>query len=358
LGVSIASSRKTPLISYCILFFFLNQVIESSFIPLDLVFEHRNYIPAMLFFVPLAVLAVHVLDYFSQRKIVLLMAAMLISFLLFSQGHTVYMYNYLFKDPYLFWSDNAVKAPTLSGPCNNIGVALSEMGLYDKAYESYEKAYRLNKDDQLSMIALPINNMGYYYFRKKDYKTAMSYIKKGLEINPRNSMAVLIFANTKIHLNDLQDAEKTTRHALMNWPYDVEFRALLSFISVKQGKYENAIKEAWEALVIDNEFIDVKRAMGEAYRRKGEYERAVSCWEQYSTKFRDLESQLALIDLYSKTRQTEKLGRTIARVMLLKGSKSWQEMIDEYSREASAHAYVPDKRVLLSIVKKNLLKDF
>ena len=44
--------------------------------------------------------------------------------------------------------------------------------------------------------------------------------------------------------------------------------------------------------------------------------------------------------------------------MLLKGSKSWQEMIDEYNSEGASHAYVPDKRALLSIVKKNLLKDF
>ncbi|MDP3143261.1 MAG: tetratricopeptide repeat protein, partial [Candidatus Omnitrophota bacterium] len=289
LGVAIAGSRKKPLISYCILFFFLNHIVEGSFIPLDLVFEHRNYIPSMLFFVPLAVFAIHVLDYFSHRKVVLLMAAMLISLLLFAQGHTVYMYNYLFKDSYLLWSDNAEKAPNLSGPLNNIGVALSERGLYDEAYKSYEKAYRLNKDDQLLMIALPINNIGYYYFRNKDYETAMSYIKKGLEINPKNSMAWLIFAKTKIHLNNLQGAEKTTRHALMNWPNDAEFRALLSFILIKQGKHENAIKEAWKTLVIDSEFIDVKRAMGEAYRRKGEYERAVSCWEQYSTKYRDLE---------------------------------------------------------------------
>jgi tetratricopeptide (TPR) repeat protein len=232
------------------------------------------------------------------------------------------------------------------------------MGLYDEAYKSYEKSYRLNRDDQLLMMALPINNIGFYYFRNKNYEKAMSYIQKGLEINPRNSMAVLIFATIKIHLNNLQGAEETTRHALKNWPNDAEFRALLSFILLKQGKYESAIKEASKTLVIDVEFIDVKRTMGEVYRQRGQYERAVSCWEQYSTKYRNLEGQLALIDLYSKTDQTENLGRTIARVMLLKGSKSWQEMIDEYKSEHVSHAYVPDKHLLLFIVNKYLLKDF
>ena len=358
LGVAVAGSRKTPLISYCLLFFFLNHVIEGSFIPLDLVFEHRNYIPSMLFFVPFAVFAIYVLDYFSYKKIVQLTMAILISFLLFAQGHTVYMYNYLFKNRYLLWADNVEKAPNLSGPRNNIGVALSDMGLYDKAYKSYEEAYRLNKDDQVLMIAVPINNMGFYYFRNKDYRTAMSYIKKGLEINPRDSMARFVFTMTKIHLGDLQGAEDTARHVLLTCPNDIEFRALLSFIHLKKGHYENAIKEAWRTLVIDSEFIDVKRTMGEAYRRTGRYERAVSCWESYAVKYRDLEGQLALIDLYSKTGQKEKLDTAIAKVMLLKGSKSWSAMIDEYNSESASHAYVPDKRALLSIVKKNLLKDF
>ncbi len=358
IGLAIAIARKKPLISYCILFFFLNHVVEGSFIPLDLVYEHRNYIPSMLFFVPFAVFAIYLLDYFSYRKVIQLTAAMLIGFLLFAQGHTVYMYNYLFNDPHRLWSDNAEKAPNLSGPRNNIGVSLSEMGLYDEAYKSYEEAYRLKKDDQVLMIALPINNIGFYHFRNKDYETAMSYIKKGLEINPRNSMARLIFAKTKIHLNDLKGAEDTTRHALMNWPNDAEFRALLSFIQLKKGHYENSIKEAWKTLMIDSELFDVKRTMAEAYRRTGRYERAITLWESYASKYRDLEGQLALIDLYSKTGQKDKLDKAIARVMLLKGSKSWQEMIDEYNSESASHAYVPDKRMLLSIVKKNLLKDF
>ena len=358
LGVAAAGSRKKALISYCILFFFLNHIVEGSFIPLDLVFEHRNYVPSMLFFVPLAVFAIHALDYFSHKKAVLLMGAMLITFLLFAQGHTVYMYNYLFKDPYILWSDNAEKAPNLSGPRNNVGVSLSERGLYDEAYKSYEKAYRLNKDDQILMIALPINNIGFYYFRNKDYETAMSYIKRGLEINPKNSLALLIFAKTKIHLNDLQGAENTTRHALMNWPNDSQFHALLSIIRLKQDQDDGAIQKAWKALSIDPELIDVMRVLGEAYRRKGDDERALLHWEQYSAKYRDLEGQLALIDLYSKTGQKEKLNKAIARVMLLKGSKTWQEMIDEYIGESAAHAYVPDKQALLSVVRKNLIKDF
>jgi len=44
---------RTPVVSAAVLFFFAGHVIESSTIALELYFEHRNYLPAMLVFWPL-----------------------------------------------------------------------------------------------------------------------------------------------------------------------------------------------------------------------------------------------------------------------------------------------------------------
>jgi protein O-mannosyl-transferase len=45
---------RWPALAASILFYFVGQSIESSTIPLELYFEHRNYLPAMLMFWPLA----------------------------------------------------------------------------------------------------------------------------------------------------------------------------------------------------------------------------------------------------------------------------------------------------------------
>lgn len=45
--------RRHAALSLAILFYFAGQLIESSSIPLELYFEHRNYIPALLLFWPL-----------------------------------------------------------------------------------------------------------------------------------------------------------------------------------------------------------------------------------------------------------------------------------------------------------------
>jgi protein O-mannosyl-transferase len=46
--------RRYPTWALAILFYFVGQSLESSSIPLELYFEHRNYLPAMLMFWPLA----------------------------------------------------------------------------------------------------------------------------------------------------------------------------------------------------------------------------------------------------------------------------------------------------------------
>lgn len=46
--------RRYPALALAVLFYFAGQLIESSSLPLELYFEHRNYVPALLMFWPLA----------------------------------------------------------------------------------------------------------------------------------------------------------------------------------------------------------------------------------------------------------------------------------------------------------------
>jgi tetratricopeptide (TPR) repeat protein len=46
--------RRAPFVAGALLFFFAGHLLESTTIPLELYFEHRNYLPAMLLFWPVA----------------------------------------------------------------------------------------------------------------------------------------------------------------------------------------------------------------------------------------------------------------------------------------------------------------
>jgi hypothetical protein len=47
IGYSIWTAKRRPVISFCILWYFGNLVIESSIFPLEMVYEHRLYLPAV-----------------------------------------------------------------------------------------------------------------------------------------------------------------------------------------------------------------------------------------------------------------------------------------------------------------------
>ncbi len=46
-GYSFWAARKRPIVSFCILWYFGNLIIESSIFPLEMVFEHRLYLPSV-----------------------------------------------------------------------------------------------------------------------------------------------------------------------------------------------------------------------------------------------------------------------------------------------------------------------
>lgn len=54
IGGAWALRKRFPAWALVVLFYFYGQSLESTTIPLELYFEHRNYLPAMLFFWPLA----------------------------------------------------------------------------------------------------------------------------------------------------------------------------------------------------------------------------------------------------------------------------------------------------------------
>ncbi|WHZ19245.1 MAG: hypothetical protein OJF55_001394 [Rhodanobacteraceae bacterium] len=53
IGAGFALRKKYPAIALALLFYFAAQLMESGWIPLELYFEHRNYLPAMLLFWPI-----------------------------------------------------------------------------------------------------------------------------------------------------------------------------------------------------------------------------------------------------------------------------------------------------------------
>ncbi len=67
IGYSIWTAKKRPVLSFCILWYFGNLVIESSIFPLEMVYEHRLYLPAVGPFVLFSILVIRGIEKVKNR---------------------------------------------------------------------------------------------------------------------------------------------------------------------------------------------------------------------------------------------------------------------------------------------------
>lgn len=146
--LSIKLRRRFPVITFGIVWFFLNLAIESTIIPLELIFEHRLYLPSMGFYISCAAAAAILIRRAAKRLpeaefakaacSVLVMCAACLALLTFVR-------NEAWEDRVSIHYDSVTKAP--ESPRTNADYAnvLCEIGKYDEAIKYAEKSIELGK---------------------------------------------------------------------------------------------------------------------------------------------------------------------------------------------------------------------
>ncbi|RWX49256.1 Tetratricopeptide repeat-containing protein [Candidatus Electrothrix marina] len=175
--------KRFPLLSFALLFFFLNHIVESTFLNLKLIFEHRNYLPSFYLFLPVAsLIGALIHQYRKQQKSVYCsligMTTLLVFFLLIG----TLTRNKVWLTEQSLWADTVEKAPNNSGPYINLG-------LYYLLHEhNYQKAFELNFLSLDKYSATPwktkfwaYNNLGYIMMQIGNYEKALHFYDAALK---------------------------------------------------------------------------------------------------------------------------------------------------------------------------------
>jgi protein O-mannosyl-transferase len=356
IGYALYTSGKRPLIAYCIIFFFLNHLIEGSFIALDLIFEHRNYLPSMLFFVPIAILLINILDYFAYRKSIQLIIAGGIIFIVAAQAHTVSIRNNLFRYDKLLWEDNVSKAPNLSRPHGALGKIYFDEDNYGAGVMENYKALQLARYPNNMQPALYHCNLGNFFLViKNNDEKALYHYKEALKLQPNMPIALSGTAMVMLRKGSLDTAYETIKQAMLYKPNYASFHNTLAMIHLKRGSYDEAIKEAEKATALSEKYFNAPLSVkAEAFRRKGNHKGAIIWWEKFLRhEPNNVSAHLALLELYDSEGKKEKIVPTVGALLYLKGKKSLTAMLDEMAGRKDL-VYTPEKKVILPIIEKNL----
>ena len=227
--LAILIARKHPLASFGILWFFGNLAIESSIFGLELVFEHRNYLPATF-----AILALVALVFRYLKPALLAAVSLSLVGALFCAW--TFQRNSVWADEVTLYRDSAEKSPAKARPRNNLGAALSRRGRFEEAIEEYRAALKIQPQ-----YADAHYNLGYALARIGSLDESIKHLNEALRLDPKN---------LKAHNN-------------------------LGVVKALQGNYQEAVGHFKAVLEIDPADVDALNNLGYAYRKMGEPDAAM-----------------------------------------------------------------------------------
>ncbi|MDW7773842.1 MAG: tetratricopeptide repeat protein [Desulfobulbaceae bacterium] len=265
---SLIIARKERILSFCIIGFFITLVIESSIICLELVYEHRTYLPS-IFLILFFVTGIYRIT--NASRIVL--GCLLIIVIPFSVW--TYERNQIWQDPLVFWKDTVNKAPDKPRSLNNLGNAFYYRDNYDEAISSYKKALYTQPD------FLPtLKNISIAYMAIDEYDAAEEYCRIALQYAPNfvdvhNNLAAILFKKYKI-----QNAEKHYLRALELSPDHALANKNFGGMLLRTGRSGEALPFLQKAAQFKKNDPELLLNLGESYLLTGKYTEALATYNR------------------------------------------------------------------------------
>lgn len=356
--LAVKLARKQPLISFAILFYYINHLVESTALPLELFFEHRNYLPSLFLFVPVALLLFKLISKFEMKKIATSSVAVIIIMLFISLGYATYQRNIVWRTEESLWLDAAQKAPKSARPLSALAIKLGWGP--EPSEKKYRKALELTartlsmQSTRRRLDAAQLANMASLHQKLHEYELSIDYYKQALTIAPEDVNIRFNLCKSLITIGDFRGAEKEIEGLLHKRFIRADFLNMLGFIRLKLQQPERALPALQEALRLAPNRPDTLLYLGKCLSQLGYHQRA-SWFFSLSQKYGGRNAALSLCIIENLVRDSrfqqaqEEFHHAINRYSLV----TLLQPLDQTSDKI--HNSIPiDKEVILTYLKSEL----
>jgi tetratricopeptide (TPR) repeat protein len=228
--------KQYRLFSFCVLWFLGNLAIESTVLPLEMVFEHRLYLPMFGF----ALIASHLLwsSSPSRRWWSAGVGALLIAVL----TAATYQRNSIWRDPGTLWSDVVSKNPKAHRAYNNLGAHYRSQGMLSEAEAYFRHAARIKPE-----YAMAYSNLGDVLRERGMLPEAGASYQHSLRLGPGNAMTHLKYGDLLKEQGEIDKAKASYMRAVAIDPNDAQSHFDVAVLA----EPHTAIEHFREALRLD-----------------------------------------------------------------------------------------------------------
>jgi tetratricopeptide (TPR) repeat protein len=255
--------RRRPLLSFAILWFLGNLAIESSIVPLDMVYEHRLYLPTTI---PMVFACGWLLTLrWQTRHAVVTLAALTLALTLTSSAR-----NRVWADELALWKDNAAKSPGKARAWGNLGKAYQERGQFDEARAAFERALEL---DPKQVRAL--NNLALIYLNQLgEPRKARQLLERALALDPEDAPT---HVNLGVACNQTDDPTAALKHFQIAFDADPDAPQSFHNLAVahyRLKQYDRAVEVLERGIALFPEEPSLRGLLGMVYRDMGDEARS------------------------------------------------------------------------------------
>ncbi len=259
--------KRHRLISFGIFWFFLTLSIESGFIPIvDVIFEHRTYLPSFGFFLVLSsVVYIFLWDKFK------FLAIAIFAVIIGSNSYMTYQRNKVWKDDLTLWSDNVSKAPDIARPICNRGYAYSTIGQWNMAVADYSKAIEIdpNYTDAWS-------NRGGAYGKLGQWDKTIADCSQAIRIDPTYFKGWFNRGDGYENLGQFDNAIADYTKAIGIDPAFAKAYSNRGIAYANLGQWDNAITDCSNAIRIDPGYAQAYYNRGIVYANLGQWDKVIA----------------------------------------------------------------------------------
>jgi len=263
-GLSLWSLKRTKVIFFSVLFFFVTLLPYLNIIPISTLLADRYVFIASFSYCFLLGIGFDKLyrqtgKRFSEGFFKLLSVTLFL-FLLGGYSFMTIQQNRIWENSYTLWSDAVEKYPESNTANALLGIVYMDLGMDEKAAEYLEKAVQILPIDYESR-----NNLGIVYGRLDQPEKALEELLTAMALKPDNVAIQINLSLFHQRQKEYKKSEEILKYLILKTPEDASLYYRLGLLYKEMGHYKAAISALLRATELAPNIINPYEVLGNIY---------------------------------------------------------------------------------------------